>query len=115
MTAVMNGFKLPAGLMISAWLALAGSAQAGIIIMDDPFSPPDQVVVASYRGCVVGRMGMKLVPLLKKLAAYSNPSAPAMAPVIPAVLVSQADSPAPAHVARYTPPSGRTLVVGVAF
>jgi hypothetical protein len=115
MTTMMNGFRLPAGVMVSAWLAFAGSAEAGIIIIDDPFSPRNQVVVASYLGCTAGRMEMRLAPLLKKLLANSSPSAPAMAPAIPAVLISQADSASPAHVARFSPPSGRALVVGVAF
>jgi hypothetical protein len=113
MIAMMNGFKLPAGLVVSAWLAFAGSAQAGIIILDDPLSPPDQVVFASNRGCIAGRMDVRLAPLLKKLVAYSNPSAPVAAPVIPPV--SQADPGSLTHVARYAAPSGRVLMIGVAF
>ena len=116
MTIQMNARNLAAGLMFSAWLGFAGNAQAGIIIIEDPFSAADEVVYASYRECPAGHLE-RLDHLLKRLRA--KPGAPTLSPAAPttapAMLVSQADLAPPAHLARVSAPAGAVLVVGVAF
>jgi hypothetical protein len=111
MTVEMNARRSAVGLMLSVWLGFAGNAQAGIIIIEDPLSPPDQVLYASYGGaCVAGRAD-RWEHAFKKLRAKSAP--PAVAAAAPATLVSQADFVPPAHVARVS--AGAALIVGVAF
>jgi hypothetical protein len=92
------------------WFGIAGSAQAGVIIIDDPFSPPDQIVVATFPGCPANtaRLELKLMPLLRRLQSASYTPAPAMA--APQVALAT-----PVPVTRSLHASGHGLVVGVAF
>ena len=108
MTIEMNARRSAVGLMLSVWLGFAGNAQAGIIIIEDPLSPPDQVLYAS--ACVAGRAD-RWEHAFKKLRAKSAP--PAVAAAAPATLISQPDFAPPAHVARVS--AGAALIVGVAF
>jgi hypothetical protein len=110
MTVEMNARRSAAGLMLSVWLGFAGNAQAGIIIIEDPLSPPDQVLYASYGACVAGHAD-RWEHAFKKLRAKSAP--PAVAAAAPATLVSQPDFAPPARVARVS--AGAALIVGVAF
>ena len=89
MTVEMNARRSAVGLMLSVWLGFAANAQAGIIIIiDDPLSPPDQVLYASYAACVPGRVD-RWEHALKKFRVKSAPPAVAAPASAPATLVSQ--------------------------
>jgi len=101
MNRMMRFFKL--AMAAAVLLVLGGAAQAGIIILDDPFSPPDQVVVAAYGSCQVISPDLKLMPLLRPLQAGRDPGmAAAPHPAAPA-------TPAPRAV------RAMALVLGTGF
>ena len=110
MTVEMNARRSAVGLMLSVWLGFAGNAQAGIIIIEDPLTPPDQVLYASNGACVPGRID-RWEHAFKRLRAKSAPAA--VAAPAPAALVSQPEFAPPARVASVS--AGAALIVGVAF
>jgi hypothetical protein len=51
---------------VSIWFAVVGGAQAGVVILDDPDRPGEQVVV-EFKGCRPDQGQLeKLLPLLKQ-------------------------------------------------
>jgi hypothetical protein len=112
MTTMTNGCKWVVGAAVSIWFAVAGSAQAGVFILDNPYNPGEQVVV-TFKGCPGAEAQLeKLLPLLKQrqTPVSSIALAPASAPAAGASPVRVALA-SPVHVARFTPPT----MIGVGF
>lgn len=70
-----TGCAFAASGIMAMWLSGAPSASAGVIILPEPYAPPEQVVV--YEGCPTPGQMPKLMPLLQRLQAVTN-SSPAM-------------------------------------
>jgi len=71
---------------LSIWCAAIGGAQAGVIILDDPYVPGEQVVL-EFKGCRPDQAQLeKFLPLLKQRQTPTSPimlasTAPAASPV----------------------------------
>lgn len=88
------------------FLALAGAAQAGVIIVDEPTSAPHRVAAANYRVCQDTGADLRTT-LLQRRAEGAD-----IGVTIPARPVPPA-TPIPAT--RATPVRALALVVGVAY
>lgn len=110
MTSMTNGCKWAAGAAVSIWLAMAGTAQARVFILDDPYNPGEQVLV-EIKGCSATEAQLeRLLPLLKQrqtnstsIAALASPGA-----VLPSIRIVMAS---PVRTARFSSP----LVLGVGY
>jgi hypothetical protein len=110
MTMMTNGCKWAVGAAVSIWFAVAGSAQAGVFILDNPYNPGEQVMV-TFKGCPGAEALLeRLLPLLKQrqTPASSIVLVPAPAAAAPSVRIAMAS---PVHVARFSPPT----MTGVGF
>ena len=111
MTKMTNGCKWAVGAAVSIWFAVAGSAQAGVFILDNPYNPGEQVMV-TFKGCPGAEAQLeRLLPLLKQrqTPAPSIVLVPAPAPAVTSsVRIAMAS---PVHVARFSPP----IMTGVGF
>jgi len=107
---MMNGCKWMAGAALSMWLAAAGSAQAGVVILDNPYNPGEQVVVM-FKGCPGTEAQLeRLLPLLKQrqtmAPSVAAVAAPAAAP--PSIRIAMAS---PVHTLRFSTP----IMVGIGY
>ena len=66
MIRMTNGSKWATGAAVAIWFTLAGSAQARVFIVDDPYNPGEQLVV-EFKGCrgMEARLE-RLLPLVKQ-------------------------------------------------
>jgi hypothetical protein len=65
MASIMRGCKW-VGTAVSIWLGVAGTAQARVFLLEDPYNPGEQIVV-ELKGCRPSEAGVeKLLPLLKQ-------------------------------------------------
>jgi hypothetical protein len=110
MANITNGYKWAVGAAMSICFAVVGSAQARVLILDDPYNPGEQVVV-EIKGCPVGEAGLeKLLPVFKqRQTTGTSTAAPAPpAAVAPSVRIAMAS---PVRAARLSLP----LVLGVGY
>jgi len=98
MASMTCGCKWALGVAVSIWLGVAGTAQARVILLEDPYNPGQQVAV-EFKGCISEARLEKLLPLLKQGQTADLP---------PSTRIAMAS---PARVARVSLP----LMVGVGF
>ena len=65
MASITNGCKWTVGTAVSIWLGVAGTAQARVVLLEDPYNPGEQVAV-EVKGCLPEAQLAKLLPLLKQ-------------------------------------------------
>jgi len=95
MARIMHGCRW-VGAAVSIWLGVAGTVQARVFLLEDPYDSREQVVsieqaVAEFKGCRTSEAGLeKLLPLLKQRqpADFSPPARIAMASPVRAVRFS---------------------------
>jgi hypothetical protein len=110
MTRITNGCKWVVGAAVSIWFAVAGSARAGVFILDNPYNPGEQVVV-TFRGCRSTEARLeRLLPLLKQRQTPASSIAVVAAPVAAASSIRIAMA-SPVHMAHFSPP----IMIGVGF
>ena len=110
MTNMTNGCKWAIGAAVSIWLAMAGSAQARVFILDDAYNPGEQVAV-EFKGCPGTDAQLeKLLPLLKQRQTTATSIAAVAAPVAvaPSVRIAMAS---PVRATRFSLP----LMIGVGY
>jgi hypothetical protein len=109
MVNTMNGSKCLIAATISIWLAVAGGAQARVLIVEASYNPGAQVV-EQFRGCPVAEAGSeKLLPLLKRQATATAMTAGATpAAATPSIRVAMVS---PVRTLRLSLP----LMLGVGY
>ncbi len=98
MAKVTHGCKLVVSAAVSIWLGVAGTAQARVVLLENPYNPSEQVAV-EFKGCFSEAQLEKLLPILKQRQTADLP---------PATRIVMAS---PARPVRFSPP----MMVGVAF
>ncbi len=101
MANMTHGCKWAVVVAASIWLgvaAVAGTAQARVVLLEDPYNPSQQVAI-EFKGCISEAQLEKLLPLLKQRQTADLP---------PATRIVMASSARPV---RFSPP----LMVGVAY
>ena len=98
MASTMQGCKWAAGAAVSIWLGVVGTAQARVILLEDPYNPGEKVAV-EVRGCLSEARLQKLLPLVRQRPATD---------FSPSTRIAMAS---PAHASRFTAP----LMIGVGF
>jgi len=101
MANMTHGCKWAVVAAASIWLgvvAVAGTAQARVVLLEGPYNPGQQVAV-EFKGCISEAQLEKLLPILKQRQTADLP---------PATRIVMAS---PARAARFSPP----LMVGVAY
>jgi hypothetical protein len=102
MASMTNGCKWTVGTAVSIWLGVAGTAQARVVLLENPYNPAEQIAV-EVKGCLPEAQLAKLLPLLKQRQ---------MADITPSTRVAMASPMAsPAHAVHSSLP----LMVGVGF
>jgi hypothetical protein len=102
MASITNGCKWTVGTAVSIWLGVAGTAQARVILLENPYNPGEQIAV-EVKGCLPDVQLAKLLPLLKQRQT---------ADITPSTRIAMASPIAsPAHAARASLP----LMVGIGF
>jgi hypothetical protein len=102
MASMTHGCKWAVGTAVSIWLGVAGTAQARVVLLEDPYNPGERVAV-EVKGCLPEAQLAKLFPLLKQRQ---------MADITPSTRVAMASPMAPpVHAAHSSLP----LTVGVGF
>jgi hypothetical protein len=100
MVSIMQGCRW-VGTAVSIWLGVAGTAQARVFLLEDPYNPGEQIVV-ELKGCCPSEAGLeKLLPLLKQRQTPDLSSAPH-------ARIAMASPPRAAHVSL-------PLLVGIGF
>jgi hypothetical protein len=105
-----SGCKCVIGAAISIWFAVAGSAQARVLIVEASYNPGEQVV-EQFRGCPVAEAGSeKLLPLLKQRQTTATAVAAGAAPAVatPSMRIAMA---APIRTPHFSLP----LMLGVGY
>jgi hypothetical protein len=103
MASMTNGCKWTVGTAVSIWLGVAATAQARVVLLENPYNPGEQIAVEVVKGCIPEAQLAKLLPLLKQRQ---------MADITPSTRIAMASPMAsPVHAARISPP----LMVGVGF
>jgi hypothetical protein len=105
MASITHSCKWAVGIAVSIWLAVAGTAQARVVLLehlvllDDPYNSSEQVVVA-FKGCRTSETGSeKLLLLLRQRQT---------AELAPTTRIAMASPARAAHVSL-------PLMVGVGF
>ena len=100
MASIMHGCKW-VGTAVSIWLGVAGTAQARVFLLEDPYNPGEQIVV-ELKGCRPSEAELeKFLPLLKqRQTAELSPA--------PHTRIAMSSPPRAAHVSL-------PLLVGVGF
>ena len=104
MASITNGCKWTVGTAVSIWLGVAGTAQARVVLLENPYNPGEQVAV-EVKGCLPEAQLAKLLPLLKQRQIADIRLT---AVITPSTRVAMAS---PAHVAHVSLP----LMVGIGF
>jgi hypothetical protein len=99
MASMTNGCKWTVGTAVSIWLGVAATAQARVVLLENPYNPGEQIAVEVVKGCLPEAQLAKLLPLLKQrqTADITAPTRIAMA--------------SPARATHYSLP----LMVGIGF
>ena len=99
MASMTNGCKWTVGTAVSIWLGVAATAQARVVLLENPYNPGEQIAVEVAKGCLPEAQLAKLLPLLKQrqTADITAPTRIAMA--------------SPARATHYSLP----LMVGIGF
>jgi hypothetical protein len=99
MATITNGCKWTVGTAVSIWLGVAATAQARVVLLENPYNPGEQIAVEVAKGCLPEAQLTKLLPLLKQrqTADITAPTRIAMA--------------SPARATHYSLP----LMVGIGF
>jgi hypothetical protein len=99
MASITHGCKWAVATAVSIWLGVAGTAQARVVLLENPYNPGEQVAV-EVKGCLPeAQLARLLLPLLKQRQ---------MADITPSTRVAMAY---PAHAAHVSLP----LMVGIGF
>jgi hypothetical protein len=98
MPSITNGCKWTVGTAVSIWLGVAGTAQARVILLENPYNPGEQVAV-ELKGCISEAQLAKLLPLLKQRQT---------ADLTPTTRIAMASPARPVYVSL-------PLMVGVGF
>ena len=98
MASITNGCKWTVGAAVSIWLGVAGTAQARVVLLENPYNPGEQVAV-EVKECLSDAQLVKLLPLLKQRQT---------AEITPSTRIAMAS---PVRAARYSLP----LMVGIGF
>jgi hypothetical protein len=102
MVSITNGCRWTVGTAVSIWLGVAATAQARVVLLDNPYNPGEQVAV-EVKGCLSEAQLAKLLPLLKQhQTADIAPSTPAATRIAMTY---------PARATRFSAP----LMVGIGF
>jgi hypothetical protein len=105
MASITNGCKWTVGAAVSIWLGVAGTAQARVVLLENPYNPGEQIAV-EVKGCLPEAQLAKLLPLLLKQRQAADMHQ--TADVTPSTRVAMAS---PAHAVHTSLP----LMVGVGF
>src|SRR5262249_16084456 len=92
MTNMTIGCKWAAGAAVSIWFAVAGSAQARVFILDDPYIPGEQVMVV-FKGCLATEVPLQGLILPLKQKQTTTPSIATVnlpAAVVPSTRIAMA-------------------------
>jgi hypothetical protein len=65
MASITHACKWAVGAAVSIWLGVAGTAQARVVLLENPYNPGEQVAV-EFKGCISEAQLAKLLPLLKQ-------------------------------------------------
>ena len=65
MASITSGCKWTVGMAVSIWLGVAGTAQARVVLLEDPYNPGERVAV-ECKGCLSEAQLARLLPLLKQ-------------------------------------------------
>jgi hypothetical protein len=65
MVSITHSCKWVVGATAAIWLGVAGTAQARVILLENPYNPGEQVAV-ELKGCISEAQLAKLLPLLLK-------------------------------------------------
>jgi hypothetical protein len=98
MVSIMDSCKWVVGATAAIWLGVAGTAQARVVLLENPYNPGEQVAV-ELKGCLSEAQLEKLLPLLKQRQT---------ADLTPAMRIAMAS---PARLVHVSLP----LMVGVGF
>jgi hypothetical protein len=98
MARMTHGCKWAVGTAVSIWLGVAGTAQARVVLLENPYNPGEQVAV-EFKGCISEAQLAKLLPLLKQRQ---------MAELTPTTRIAMAS---PVRAANVSLP----LMVGIGF
>jgi hypothetical protein len=103
MANMTHSCKWAVGTAVSIWLGLAGTAQARVVLLENPYNPGEQIAVEVVKGCISEAQLAKLLPLLKQ---RQTPD------VMPSTRIAMASPIAfPVHAARVSLPT----MVGIGF
>ena len=97
MASITHGSKWAVGTAVSIWLGVAGTAQARVVLLENPYNPGEQVAV-EVTGCLPEAQLAKLLLLKQRQTADITPS-------------TRVAMASPAHAAHSLLP----LMVGVGF
>ena len=98
MASITHGCKWAVGAAVSIWLGVAGTAQARVVLLENPYNPGEQVAV-EFKGCISEAQFAKLLPLLKQRQ---------MAELAPTTRIAMASPVRATHVSL-------PLMVGIGF
>lgn len=104
MASITNGCKWTVGAAVSILLGVAGTAQARVVLLENPYNPGEQIAV-EVKGCLPEAQLAKLLPLLKLRQTADMRQT---ADIAPSTRVAMAS---PAHAAHASLP----LMVGIGF
>jgi len=102
MASITNGCKWTVGTAVSIWLGVAATAQARVILLENPYNP-GEVVALEVKECLPEAQLAKLLPLLKQRQMADFTPA-----TLPATRIAMAY---PARAAHHSLP----LMVGIGF
>ena len=103
MASITNGCMWMVGTAVSIWLGVAATAQARVVLLENPYNPGEQIAVEVVKGCIPEAQLAKLLPLLRQRQA---------ADIMPSTRIAMVSPMAPpAHAAHASLP----LMVGIGF
>jgi hypothetical protein len=104
MASITHGCRWAVGTAVSIWLGVAGTAQARVFLLEDPYNPGEQVVV-EFKGCRSSEARLeRLLPLLNGNYLKQRQTAD----VSPSVRIAMASPPRPVR-------SSLPLVLGIGY
>jgi hypothetical protein len=112
MSTLKNQIKSTAAAAAFSFLALAGAAQAGIVIVDEPTTPRTRVAAVTYPACQDTGFDFRTMPLQRRA---EGADAGVTVPVRPAPAATPIPAATPVPVQRAPRAHALALVVGVAY
>jgi hypothetical protein len=65
MASATHGCRWAVGTAVAIWLGVGGTAQARVVLLEDPYNPGERVAM-QFKGCVPEAQLEKLLPLVKQ-------------------------------------------------